>query len=85
MSGFFNPEVDTALWPSLKTRLEDMLSLDPYDRKANELCALSGTSRIDYKEVSPGMEQTHKKDFVKVAEKHLAEALKFFADLPWVG
>jgi len=84
LSRFFNPGVNPSVWQALEPKLERIFKFD-YDKRIDELCALSERSAIDYKEVNPRLEGGSKVDFMKAASKHLAETMKLFQNLPWVG
>ncbi len=84
LTRFFNPGINPAVWQALQSDLKRIFKLDSYDKRIDKLCVLSGNAAVDYKEVSPRLEQAHKPDFAQAASNHLAEAMKLFRDLPWV-
>lgn len=78
----FGLGVGTTVWKQLKPRLRDILKLDSYDRRVDQLCILSGDSEIDYRTVTQRFEATHRDDFVQAACGHLAKAMDLFGPLP---
>ncbi|MCK4857715.1 MAG: hypothetical protein KAT58_07100 [candidate division Zixibacteria bacterium] len=83
LAKLFNPDIDPAVWQTLKGELWQVFRLDSYDKRIDNLCIISGNDRVDFKEVNARLEKERKVDFVKAASNHLAEAMKLFNDLPW--
>jgi len=81
---FFNPGIDSVVWQNLQKELKQILRLESYDKRIDNLCVLSGNAQIHYKEVNERFEKNHKSDFIQAARDHLGEAMKLFSDLPWV-
>ncbi len=84
LSKFFNPEIDPRVWQNLQRALQEIFNIKSYERRKNELRALSGNHQISYGELNERLEKKHKSDFVQAASNHLAEAMKLFSNLPWL-
>lgn len=82
---FSGSNVAPLVWQSLQKELRRISKLESYDQRIDDLCVLSGNNEIHYDEVNNRLKPIRKRDFVKAARTHLAEAMKLFSGLPSVA
>jgi hypothetical protein len=85
LKSMFDPSAAGASWSKIRPELQRLFKLDSYDKRVDGICVLSGNDKIDYAKVTKKLYKKHKRDFVKAASSHLAEAIELFSDLPWVA
>jgi hypothetical protein len=85
LTKYFAPNNDPTLWQQLQGKLREFFQLESYDKRVDELCALSGNGQIDFKKVNEQFEKKHKADFIQAARNHLALTMRLFRDLPSIA
>jgi len=80
---YYDHDIKPLLWNNLQKKLKLIFKMNSYDKRIDELSALSGNNKIDYNKVNEKLEKKLKSEFIFAARDHLAEAMKLFSDLPY--
>lgn len=76
---------EPADWAEIEPKLKPMFALTDYDKRIDQICAWSMKGDIDFKATNKRLgKKAGKREFVKAASQHLADAVASFADLRWL-